>query len=147
MDALSDQSFATQMTQSGLAEVQIAHLAEKSKNEKIVAFARTMIEHHTKNNQQLQSIVTALGLRVPSSLSESDAATLQQLQGLSGSACDEAYLNSQVTAHQKMRSLLQQELSDGTTSLLTAYAQATLPLINHHLQMAEELVGSSSPRT
>lgn len=143
----TDQSFATQMAQSGFAEVEMGRLAEsKSTSENVRAFAREMVEGHTKNNQQLQSVVTANGMSVPSSLNEADSAIVVRLQALSGPAFDEAYVESQVTAHQKAQALLQQELSGGKNAQLKAYAQATLPFINHHLHMAEALSGSSSSR-
>jgi putative membrane protein len=143
--ASADESFAKQMAQSDFAEVEMGRLAEKkSTTEKILAFAREMIEAHTKDNQQLQSVVTTIGISVPSALSESDAAMLQQLEALSGQAFDEAYVRSQVTEHQRVQALLQQELSGGTNAQLKAYAQEALPVINHHLRTAQELASSFS---
>ena len=143
---LTDQSFAIQMAQSGLAEVQMAQLAlTKSRKENVIAFARKMIEDHTKNNQELQSIMSANGISVPSSLGEADARTLQQLQSLNESSFDAVYVPYQVIAHQKVQALLQTELSVGKNEQLKAYAQATLPVITMHLEMAQQLAASFSP--
>ena len=137
---LTDLSFSTQMSQSGLAEVQMAQLALKqSTNPKVQAFAKRMIADHTQNNQQLKSVAMAAGVgNLPNDIGPANSAQMQQLQGLSGSAFDRAYLQSQVQAHQIVASLLRSEIAQGTNNALKTYAQSTLPTIQSHLQMAQQ---------
>lgn len=140
-----DTNFAVRAAQGGMAEVKLAALAmQKSKNPMVLAFARRMSADHTKNNAQLASIVKAEGMMPPSDVGAANNAVMARLQGLSGAAFDSAYLKSQVTAHQQMLALMEQEASSGKDSQLVAFAQQTAPVVQQHLALAQSDVAKVS---
>ncbi len=62
-DALSpsDESFVEKAAHGGIAEVQLAQLAQQtSPNDQVRQFARKMIDDHTPNNQQLVKLAERL---------------------------------------------------------------------------------------
>ncbi|MBV9441012.1 MAG: DUF4142 domain-containing protein [Candidatus Eremiobacteraeota bacterium] len=136
--ASPDAQFGMQAAQGGLAEVQLARLAEtKSTNATVLAFARRMVLDHTPNNAQLASILRAEHLSVPTSLDANAQAMLTRLQSLRGRAFNRAYLAGQVSAHAQMQILLQSEINGGKDARLVAYAKATLPAVTMHLNLAK----------
>ena len=145
-----DTSFAVRAAQGGMAEVKLAAVAmQQSKNPAVLAFARRMAADHTKNNAQLATIVKSEGMMPPADVGAANKALMGKLQALSGAPFDRAYLASQVTAHQKMLQLMQQEASSGSDARLTAFAKQTAPVVQQHLSMAQSAVkglggGSSS---
>ena len=137
----ADQTFAVQMAQSGMAEVQMAQLAlQKSRNTRVVAFANRMVRDHTANDQQLQKLAP---FTAQAQLAPANATAMQQMQALNGKAFDRAYAQAQVTAHQQVVALLRAEIANGTDTGLKQYAQTTLPIIQSHLQMAQQLARST----
>ncbi len=133
-----DTNFAVKAAQGGMAEVKLAALAmQKSTNPTVLAFARKMNADHTKNNAQLATIVKSEGMMPPSDVGPANKMVMGKLQGLSGAAFNSAYLKSQVTAHQQMLALMQQEASSGSDPKLTAFAKATAPVVQQHLTMAQ----------
>jgi putative membrane protein len=138
LGASPDAAFATKAAQGGLAEVKLAQLAQqKSTNATVLAFAKHMIADHTPNNQKLATIMKSQGLTVPTSLGAQNQAMMTKLQALSGAAFNSSYLSGQVTAHQQMATLLQDEIANGKDPKLVAYAKSTLPTVKEHLQMAQ----------
>jgi putative membrane protein len=145
--ASPDATFAMKAAQGGLAEVKTAQLAEKkSKNASVLAFARQMISDHTPNNKKLATIMRSEGLTVPTSVGAKHEASMTKLQSLSGAAFNGSYLKSEVTDHQEMATLLQDEIANGKDPKLVAYAKSTLPVVQAHLSMAQsDVKGGSSP--
>ena len=136
--APGDSAFVMKAAQGGLAEVKFAALAMKrSKNPTVLAFAQRMTKEHTKNNAQLAAIAKSEGRKLPANIGADNMATEAKLELLHGNAFDHAYLTSQVSGHQKMLALMQQEVSSGTDPKLVAFAKATIPAVEQHLALAQ----------
>ncbi|HEY0393880.1 MAG TPA: DUF4142 domain-containing protein [Candidatus Elarobacter sp.] len=144
-----DTNFAVRAAQGGQAEVTLAAMAmKKSKNATVLAFARMMNADHTKNNAQLATIVKRMGGMPPSDVGPDNKAVAARLSALSGTPFDAAYLQSQVTAHQKMLALMQTEVTSGRAPALVAFAKQTAPVVQRHLALAQSDVrkmGGSPP--
>ena len=137
-----DSSFINMAAAGGMAEVQEGQLAAKQAARPAVrAFGQKMVDDHTPVNQQLMSLASSKGATPPSQLSDADQAMLTKLQGMHGRAFDMAYARGQVTDHEKMLQLLKQESTDGTDPDLKSFAQQTIPTIQQHLTMAQDLAG------
>jgi putative membrane protein len=66
---------------------------------------------------------------------------LDRLKGLNGDNFTKQYHSDQVGAHKEAVSLFQRYGSGGRKDdPLTGWAQTTLPTLQHHLQMANDLV-------
>jgi putative membrane protein len=71
-----------------------------------------------------------------------DSALVGKLQALKGQAFDRAYVEQiGVEAHQRAVDLFEQQSQSGTDSQLKAAAAKALPIIKHHLAMAQQLAG------
>jgi putative membrane protein len=136
----SDKAFVEKAAQGGVAEVQMAQLAQqKADNADVKQFAQTMIDEHTPNNEQLVKLATSKGLTPPTDPSAMQQKMMTHLQGLSGSPFDKAYIKGQVKAHTVMLKLFQSEAKTTRDPELKSFATETTTAIEHHLSMAQGL--------
>lgn len=137
-----DRLFVTLVGQSGLAEVQLARLAQdKGRNEAVKRFARRMQEEHGQANQQLTAAAARAGLTPPAQPSQAHQAEYDRLARLDGAAFDAAYLRGQLVEHQKAAQVLQWEMNSGHFPPLQQFSAAALPAVLDHLHQVQQLLG------
>ncbi|WP_162530463.1 DUF4142 domain-containing protein [Rhodovastum atsumiense] len=140
-----DIDFLTKAAHSGLAEVAAGSLASgKASQEPVKDFARQMVNDHTLMNQQLAQIAQVKGVPVPQAPDAAGAAELDKLRAASGQAFDDAYVQNQITAHQKAVVLFRQQGEQGSDPVLRALARRNVPSLERHLAMAEALPGGKN---
>jgi putative membrane protein len=136
----TDRMFVTKAMQGSMAEIQLGQLTlEKSQNPQVKQFAQRMIDDHTKLNDQMKPVAQQLGVGVPDQVSKKDRSTMAKLQGLSGSAYDEAYIRDMVKDHKQDLSQFQMEASSGQDQTVKDAAAQGSKVIAQHLQMAQQL--------
>jgi putative membrane protein len=112
----------------------------QSQNPRIKAFAQEMIEAHTRTTEALKQAVSASGMMPPPLAMSSDQALMvSSIQSLRGADFDKAYARQQVLAHTQALAVEQSYASAGKDANLRKAAQAAVPVIQHHLQMAQEI--------
>ena len=135
-----DRMFVGKAMQGSMAEVQLAQLTlQKSDNTQVKQFAQQMIDDHTKLNDQMKPVAQQLGVSVPTQVSKKDRKVMANLQGLSGSAYDQAYIKDMVKDHKQDLSEFQAEASSGQDQTVKDAANQGSKVIAQHLQMAQQL--------
>jgi putative membrane protein len=123
--------------QGNLAEVQLGELTlQKSNNDQVKQFARTMIDDHTKLNEQMRSVALQLSVEIPTEVSKKDKSLMSKMQALSGAAYDQAYIKEMVKDHKQDLTEFRMEASNGRVK--EAATQGS-KIISEHLQMAQQL--------
>ncbi len=145
----ADKQFITAAAQGGMAEVQMAQLATKqASSEAVRKYAKQMIQDHTRANKELMAIATKKGVTPPKTIGPKYEAVRAKLAKLSGKEFDQAYMQEAgVKAHAEQEALFQRQSQQGQDPQLQAFATKTLPIVRHHLQMAQKMTGSTSPTT
>jgi len=143
--SLTDQSFVTQAAQAGMAEVDLSNLAlQKSQDSQIRSFAQRMVQDHGKANSELKPIAQKLGLQVPTDTDAKHKQELQKLGGESGAKFDAAYSKAMEKDHTKAVALFKEaSKSDSLQPDLRNFATKTLPVLEDHHRMADNLPKSS----
>jgi putative membrane protein len=137
---LSAADFVSHATVAGKTEVAAAHVALKnSQSDDVRAFAKRMIKDHTKANVKLASIANGKGLAVPAHVDAKHRAVVDSLRSQTGAAFDAAYAKQMVSDHEEAVALFNSEAASTTDSDLSAFAQKTLPTLEHHKNMADKL--------
>jgi putative membrane protein len=135
-----DRMFVTKAMQGSMAEVQLGQLTlEKSQNDQVKQFAQRMIDDHTKLNEQMKPVAQQLGVTPPNQISKGDRKTVAKLQGLSGPAYDQAYIQDMVKDHKQDLNDFQMEASSGQDQTVKDAANQGSKVIAGHLQMAQQL--------
>jgi putative membrane protein len=136
----TDRMFVKNALEGGMAEVQLAQLTlQKSNNDLVKQFAQKMIDDHTKLNEQMKPVAQQLGVQAPTQISKKDSKTIAKMQGLSGSAYDQAYIQDMVKDHKKDLSDFQMEASSGSDPTVKDAANQGSHMIAQHLQLVQQL--------
>lgn len=136
----SDTQFAKAAGQANYAEVKLGQLAEqKSSNETVKDFGKRMAHDHEQSLDQLASIGSKQGIRVPKQMDPEAQAEYDRLAKLSGREFDKEYAKLMVRDHQQDIAKFQNEATSGSDPAIKNYAQETLPTLQTHLQLAEQM--------
>jgi len=131
----------------GMMEVELGKLAaSKSSNSDVKRFAQKMVQDHGQANQQLVSLARSKGLPVPTRLDAKHEAMVKELSAKSGAAFDSAYASHMAKAHTKAVALFE-AASQSSDPDLAAFAKQTLPTLQEHEQLANNLSASVRTRT
>jgi putative membrane protein len=143
--APSTADFVTQAAVSDMFEIQSSQLALERSDAATKTFAQEMVTDHQKTASELKSLVQShkVPVTLPTALDRPHQSMLDKLKGLHGKDFTRQYHSDQVSAHEDAVSLFQRYSGskEGDASLKT-WAGTTLPELQHHLQMANELSSS-----
>jgi len=146
----SDRKMVTDMAMANMAEIEMARMAQtKSQNEQVKNFAQQMIDDHTKALNEVQQLAQAKGVTLPTELGRMHKAKADRLGRLSGDEFDRAYMaQAGVAEHKKTHDKLSQVQARAKDPDVKALAARTLPIVDQHLNSAQQLnkstaVGSS----
>lgn len=139
--APSTQDFVTQAAISDMAEIESSKLAVAKGDTKDKAFAEKMIKDHTETSAELKALVSGGKVKatLPTAMDAAHQSKIDKLKGLSGADFKKAYDDMQVAAHKDAVSLFERYSKSGENADLKAFAGKTLPHLQMHLKMAEDL--------
>ncbi|MDA8447003.1 DUF4142 domain-containing protein [Paracidovorax valerianellae] len=143
--ASADASFMKNAAQNGHAEVKGSQVAlQKAKDPKVREFAQQMIDDHTQANQELMAIATAKNVKLPDGPSMMQEGKLKLLSAADGDDFDRRYVESMgLQAHRDTIALFQKASRNAKDPEVKAFATKTLPKLEHHLSMAQQLPGAN----
>ena len=98
-----------------------------------------MIGDHTKTTEQPTAEAKAQSLSVPTAMSSTNQSKIDKLAKLSGGDFAKEYMDYQVSAHKDAVNLFQRYGKGADTAKLKSWAVTTLPALQHHLDMAQQL--------
>jgi putative membrane protein len=136
----SDKKFVMEAATGGMEEVQLGQLAaQKATDPDVKNFGQKMVDDHSKANDQLKQVASQKGVTVPSSLPASKQKDVDKLSKLSGAAFDKAYVSMMVKDHKKDVSDFQKESKSAKDSDVKGFASNTLPTLQDHLKMIQDI--------
>ena len=146
--AREDVAFLKQAAQNGHTEVEGSKLAErKATSDKVKAFAKMMVDDHTKAGTELNVLAASKGVEVPSSPSMVQRGKLKLLEAADGSKFDQKFADELgVKAHQDTVKLFQNAARSAKDADVKTWASKTLPTLQQHLEQARELKTAVSAR-
>jgi len=134
----ADRTFATNAAADGFAEVSLGQLAIQNAGSSAVRqFGQQMVTDHTQANQDLAQIGQKEDLNLPTQPKKTDIETEQRLNTIKGPPFDTSYMHEMVQDHEKDVRAFEEEAKTGADPALKAFAQKYLPVLQHHLQMAQ----------
>jgi putative membrane protein len=138
------QDFAVSAGHSDAYEISAAQDAlAQSQNASIQSFAKQMIDDHRRLSETLRQAASAAGLPpLPPGMSSDQAAMLSALQSARGADFDQAYARQQVLAHRQALAVEESYAQSGADESLRKAAKSAVPLIQHHLEMAERMLSA-----
>jgi putative membrane protein len=135
----STADFVKEAATGDMFEIESSKLATEKAQGPAKDFAAQMIEDHTRTSRELKSEAEKAEVSVPNALDSSTQAKLDKLRDLSGQEFSKQYVEDQISAHKDAVSLFQRYGKGGDDNTLKAWASMTLPTLQHHLDMAQNL--------
>ncbi len=140
-----DSNFVMQAAQTGMLEVQLGKLAvQRGSSAGVKQYGQQMVEEHTQKNQELMQLAMQKGVEVPTEMSSQNKALGDRLSGLSGTSFDTAYKQAMIDSHNQAIALFQAQSQQGQDPELKAWATKTLPNLQAHLQMINQMLADTS---
>lgn len=135
-----DEKFVKMASASDLAEINTSRQAStQAASPEVRQFAAKMLADHTKSSQELAAIANKKKIRPAEAMEKKHEAMWRKLLNLKGPDFDRAYMKGQVMAHEAAVDLFETQSKEGQDKELKAFAKKTLPIIQHHLEMAKAL--------
>ncbi|CAA7620739.1 DUF4142 domain-containing protein [Magnetospirillum sp. UT-4] len=136
----ADRQFAETAMAGNMAEMRLGKLGEERADTTAVRdFASRMVQDHTQAEQKLTGIATGLGLKEPAELPPDKRRAYDKVSGTAGPAFDRAFMSVMVEDHRQAIGDYQRYSERGANAELKGYASETLPKLQEHMRMAEEV--------
>ena len=128
-------SFFEKAAKSGAKEVAVSqavmgHLT----NPAVRAFANSMVADHTAANKELMLLAVSKGVALP----ETETSKLTEKWSDKSGNVDRKYVHEMVEDHEDAVKLFEKAAKSDDADI-AAFAQKTLPTLQHHLMMAQDL--------
>lgn len=139
------EDFIKEAAMSDLLEVDAAKIAQQKGDPDEKKFADAMITDHDKTSTELKGLVPSdMTSAIPTSLDNSSQKKLDKLNDAKPNDFASEYDPMQVSAHEDAVSLFERYSKGGDDAKLKDWASKTLPALQHHLQMAEQMNNNRS---
>jgi putative membrane protein len=123
-----------------MLEVQLAQLAlTKATSPKVKEFAQSMVDDHSKANEELKGIAQTKNITLPSTISEEKQKDYDKLAEKSGAEFDKAYSDFMVKDHKDDVDKFKKAAEKCEDPDLKSWAAEKLPVLESHLSMAESM--------
>ena len=138
-----DYKFVREAAEGGMLEVRLGELAkQKGSTPAVQQFGDQMVKDHTKANDELKALAEKKGAGIPTQLGRKEENEIERLQKLAGNDFDKSYAEHMVKDHKKDVKEFQDAAKGAEDAELKAFAEKTLPILEHHSQMAQEMESS-----
>jgi putative membrane protein len=139
-----DASFMKSAAEGGISEVELGQLAQqKASNPAVKDFGAMMVKDHTAANDKLKALAASEQVSLPDSPSLMQKASKTKLNMLSGDSFDKSYVKGMIDDHKDDIKEFQKEISEGKDPQVRAFASATLPTLQLHLQKIQSIAASA----
>jgi putative membrane protein len=133
------EDFIKEAAMSDMLEIEAAKIAQQKGNADEKKFAEMMITDHTKTSSELKQMVSGdMKAAFPAALDDSSK-KLDKLRDAKPDDFAGEYDPMQVSAHKEATSLFERYANGGEDPKLKDWAGKTLPALEHHLEMAQDM--------
>lgn len=137
---VDEKKFVQDAALGGMAEVELGKLAtQKASSDAVKQFGQKMVDDHTKANDQLKEVASKQNIGIPDSLDSKHQSRIDKMSKLSGPDFDKAYVKDQLKDHKKDVSEFKNEAENGSNPNIKQFASTTLPVLQEHLNMVQDL--------
>ncbi|MBW9090783.1 DUF4142 domain-containing protein [Rhizobium wenxiniae] len=135
------EDFIMEASASDVFEIESSKLALQKGNDATKAFAQQMVTDHEKTTAELKALLASGKVQgnPVATLTEDFKEEIDELAKLDGDEFNEEYIDDQVEAHEDAVDLFKRYAEEGENADLKAWAGKTLPALEHHYQMAQDL--------
>lgn len=139
-----DSTFYKKAAEGGMSEIELGQLAQqKARNPAVKEFGAMMVNDHSAANEKLKALAASKQVVLPGSPSVMQKASRTKLDMMSGDSFDKSYVKAMIEDHKSDIKEFQKEASEGRDPQAKAFAAATLPTLQTHLQKVQSIAASA----
>jgi putative membrane protein len=128
-----DSEFAVKAASGGMMEVELGRMAQqKATNADVKAFAKMMVDDHTKANDELKALAASKNITLPTTLGADHQKKVDELSKLAGREFDKKYVSLMVDDHDDDIEAFKEAADDAKDPDIKAFAAKTLPTLQKH---------------
>ena len=132
--------FLKKVTNAGMAEIQLAKLAQqKATLDAVKNFASMLERDHTAVNDQVKTFAGQRNVELPTAPSDDKQKMYTDMEKMTGKAFDKDYISMMVKAHNDGIALFEDTKSNATDVDVKNFADKTLPTLRMHLDSAKAI--------
>jgi len=140
---ISDKAFVKKAAGDAATEVELAKLAqEKGSSDAVKELGKRVVEDHTRTNQELAAAAAKVDVEMPAELPRGGKKAQEKLAKLSGPEFDRAYAKMILNDKKSNIDSFTQEARSGKVPEVREFAAKTLPTLQQHRKMAEQVEAS-----
>lgn len=141
-----DRQFIIDAAQGGMAEVSLGQMAsQRATNNAVKQYGQRMVQEHTRANTELLRLASQKGVTPPRDMGPKYKAAMDRLMQLPRASFDQAYISEAgINGHLESLAVYQRQAQLGQDPDLKAFAAKTLPTVQNHLQVADNLKANNS---
>ena len=133
-----DTEFAVYTADAGMLEVELGKLAQtNASSPEVKKFAQMMVDEHSKANDELKAVAQQKNITLPPTLGEKCQKKYNDLAEEKGHDFDKEYMSFMVSDHKDVIDAFEKQADNGNDADLKTWANAKLPTLRHHLEMAQ----------
>ncbi|MBS1660331.1 MAG: DUF4142 domain-containing protein [Bacteroidetes bacterium] len=135
-----DADFLVSAISGNMMEVELGTLAQAhSNNSRVKAFGAMMVEDHGETGKKLKELGMAKKLVLPDSMSNDQKKEIESLKKKTGNDFNRAYMRLMVSDHKNDIKEYEKQARTGTDPRISNFASNTLPILQKHLDSANNL--------
>lgn len=135
-----DMKFVMEAASGGLLEVELGnYVAQAGSSPDVKAFAQRMVTDHSKVNKELMTLAENKQIKLPKEMNKKHMGVYQKLKGMQGADLDKAYMKEMVKDHKDDVKAFGNEAKKGKDPDIKAFAANTLPVLQEHLKLAQDI--------
>ncbi|HLI86068.1 MAG TPA: DUF4142 domain-containing protein [Bryobacteraceae bacterium] len=135
----ADKQFLVTVAQTDMTE---AHEGQMAQNQAARAdvkdLGKTVAADCAHSYEELTEMAAKNGVAIPKGINAAKIHTVQQLAHLKGARFDALYTRDQIAAQKRAIAVFKREAEHGQDPDLKAWASKMIPILQKHLQMAEQ---------
>ncbi len=136
----ADKEFASKVSASGMAEVNLSELAVRvSRNPAVTQFAQRMIADHMRASQEMTRMANQRSIKLPGEMDDEHQKCFDKLKKLSGAEFDREYMEAMVKDHEKAVEAFEKQSKEGKDDAMKRWATQLTPIMKRHLEMARKV--------
>jgi putative membrane protein len=136
----NDAEFAVKAASGGMMEVELGKLAvNKAVTPEVKNFGQSMIDDHSAANAELKGVAASKNITLPAGPGEDKQDEIDKLNTKTGLDFDKDYIDFMVKDHKDDIDEFEKEASNGKDADLKNWASGKVPVLRHHLEMAEAI--------
>jgi putative membrane protein len=144
---MTDQKFVDMAAQTDMLEAHLGQMAaNQAAGQDVKDYAQMLVTDHTGDYQQLTALAAKDGFTVPTGLDAAHDRMIAPFEKLKGAAFDSRYTHEMIAGHTEAIGVYTKEAADAQNADLKAYASATLPTLQKHLDGAKGLAKTPSKK-